>query len=229
MSRPARHTRGIVLSRTNYAESDRILTILTRDFGKVRLIAKGVRNQHSKLAGGIELFSVSEVGFVDGRGELAILVSSRLIKHFGSFLGDLDKVDFAYLCLKSINHITADAADSAYFRLLEQLLSTLDRPDLSLPIISTWWYISLAELTGHKINTVHPIGSKFFAEDQRYVFDSGHGGFISQAGGDISPSHIKFLRLAANQDPQLLIKVRGGDLLAENLVPYLKGFIDFVH
>src|ERR1700676_1640031 len=44
-------TTGIVLRRINYMEADRIITILTPDYGKLTLFAKGVRKANSKLAG----------------------------------------------------------------------------------------------------------------------------------------------------------------------------------
>ncbi|MEK7561678.1 MAG: DNA repair protein RecO, partial [Patescibacteria group bacterium] len=76
-------TKGIVLSRTDYGEADRILSFLTIDHGKVRAIAKGVRKSKSKLAGGIELFSVSDLTLIIGRGELNTLISTRLVRHYG--------------------------------------------------------------------------------------------------------------------------------------------------
>ena len=51
--------KAIVLKRTDYAEADRIIQLLTPQ-GRRTVIAKGVRRQRSKLAGGIELFAVSE-------------------------------------------------------------------------------------------------------------------------------------------------------------------------
>ncbi|MDO8591465.1 MAG: DNA repair protein RecO, partial [bacterium] len=66
-------TQGIVLSRTDFGEADRILTFLTNDHGKVRAIAKGVRKSKSKLAGGIELFSISDLTLIIGRGEINTL------------------------------------------------------------------------------------------------------------------------------------------------------------
>ena len=50
-------TKAIVLRRTDYGEADRILQLLTPS-GKRSVIARGVRKEKSKLAGGIELFSV---------------------------------------------------------------------------------------------------------------------------------------------------------------------------
>ena len=98
-----KNTQGVILARINYAEADRILTVLTRDFGKVSLIAKGTRKEKSKLAGGIELFSVSDIGFVEGKGDLGTLTAARLTKQYNSFFNDLTKIEFGYNCLKLIN------------------------------------------------------------------------------------------------------------------------------
>ena len=53
-------THAIVLRRTNYGESDRILSLLTPE-GKIAVLARGVRKEKSRLAGGIELFSTDDV------------------------------------------------------------------------------------------------------------------------------------------------------------------------
>ena len=76
----AERTQAIVLRRTNFGEADRILTLLT-PLGQRGAMARGVRREKSKLAGGIELFGVSDVVLQQGKGDLATLTSARLI-HF---------------------------------------------------------------------------------------------------------------------------------------------------
>ena len=44
-------TQGIVLRETNYKEADKILTVLTRDFGKRTVKARGCRRKTSSLSG----------------------------------------------------------------------------------------------------------------------------------------------------------------------------------
>lgn len=229
MNNQPKHTKAIVLARTNYGESDRIVKLLTRDYGKIAVIAKGVRKERSKLAGGIELFSVSDIGFILGKSDLATLVSSRLVKHYDAFLNDLEKVNFGYACLKSINKITADAADKHYFLLAEQLMQALNQPEMPLSVISAWWYLQISQLTGHTINTSSLVDGQGFKDGQAYIFDVDHGGFILNENGDIKPNHVKFLRLCQNQDPKLLAKVQGGEELAEDLISYLHGFVEYVH
>src|SRR3989338_4307269 len=113
-------TKGIILSRTDYGEADRILTFLTNDHGKVRAIAKAVRKSKSKLAGGIELFSVSEITIVEGRGEVKTLISTRLVKHYGDIVKDLERTHQAYEFMSMLNKATEDAAEPAYFELLQE-------------------------------------------------------------------------------------------------------------
>ena len=81
--------KAIVLSRFNYGETDRILTVISPDLGKLRLIAKGSRAMKSKLAGGIELFTVNDIAFIRGRTEIATLVSSRMNENFKFILTDI--------------------------------------------------------------------------------------------------------------------------------------------
>ena len=43
-------TDGVILRRVDYGESDRVLTVLTRDHGKLGVIARGVRKPGSRMA-----------------------------------------------------------------------------------------------------------------------------------------------------------------------------------
>ena len=52
-------SRAIVLRRTNFGEADRIVDLLTPS-GRVSVMARGVRREKSKLAGGIELFALCD-------------------------------------------------------------------------------------------------------------------------------------------------------------------------
>jgi DNA repair protein RecO (recombination protein O) len=60
-------TRGIVIKRSDFSESDRILTIFTERFGKVKAIARGVRKVSSKLAGSLEPFMLLGLMLYEGK------------------------------------------------------------------------------------------------------------------------------------------------------------------
>jgi len=70
-------SQAIILSRTDFGEADRIITFLTPDRGKLKAIAKGVRKSRSKLAGALEVFSVSQILVLPGKGEIKALWQHR--------------------------------------------------------------------------------------------------------------------------------------------------------
>ncbi|HLJ56044.1 MAG TPA: DNA repair protein RecO, partial [Chthonomonadaceae bacterium] len=53
---PSYNASGIVVHRTDLGEHDRILTLFTRDKGKLSAVAKGSRRAASRLSGATELF-----------------------------------------------------------------------------------------------------------------------------------------------------------------------------
>lgn len=54
---PSVSTEGIILKRKNFGEADRVLTVLTDRYGKISVIAKGVRRITSRRAGNIEVLN----------------------------------------------------------------------------------------------------------------------------------------------------------------------------
>jgi DNA repair protein RecO (recombination protein O) len=225
--RQAEHTVGIVLKRTNFGEADRIVTLLTKDLGKIQVMAKGVRRERSKLAGGIEPFSISEIGVVKGRGDIDTLTSARLVKHYGDVIvGSIEKLDFAYACLKTINKITQTVDDTSFYLLTEHLFTGLGNPKVSLPVVQLWWYVQIAEATGHGINTEKLVDSGEFSVDNNYLYDYEKDGFYASKGEGFSADHVKLLRLAKGHTPALLGNVTGGSELASDLLPMLNGFVE---
>ena len=68
MPAPRRYaTDAIVLSRFDYGEADRILTILTPGSGKIKAIAKGIRRQNSRIGGSLEPFAELRLALAHGR------------------------------------------------------------------------------------------------------------------------------------------------------------------
>lgn len=192
-------TTGIVLQRTNYGEADRIVTLLTPDHGKLRLMARGVRRPKAKLAGGIELFSVSDITFIRGRGEIGTLVSARLAKHYGRIVGDIGRVQLGYDLLELLDKHTEDEPEPDYFHLLEQALQALDDPAIDSGLIRAWFSAQLLRLAGHSPNLGTTAKGVKLSESQNYVFDFDTMSFEPYAqdgfSGRFSPADIKFLRL----------------------------------
>jgi DNA repair protein RecO (recombination protein O) len=222
------HTRGIVLSRTDYGEADRILTFLTPDHGKVSAIAKGVRKQKSKLAGGIELFSVSEISYIPGKRDISTLISTRLVTHYGQIVKDLNRTNAGYELIKIINKATEEKPEEAYFNLLKQLFEALDDHSVDLELIQAWFAAQLLRQAGHTPNLRTEQGGQKLQAGQTYDFNLDNMSF--QSGETTSADQIKFLRLLFSENiPHTLQKVAGAARLASQsrqlIQPMLQTYI----
>ena len=216
-------TTGIILSRTDYGEADRILTVLTPDHGKLRLLARGVRKVKSKLAGGIELFSTSDITFIQGRGEMGTLISTRLIKHYGHIIDDIDRVQLGYEFIKTLNRATEDHPEKEYYGLMEKAFAALDDTDISTELIRTWFQAQLLKLAGHTPNLHTDGAGKKLETGETYGFDSEDMLFTIQPDGKYSTDHIKTLRLLfSDHSPAATSKVQGINDFLSDLAPLVR-------
>jgi len=219
-------TKGVVLSRTDFGEADRILTILTPDHGRIRAIAKGVRKIKSKLAGGIELFSISQITFIQGKSDIYTLVSTRLDKHFGQISTNIDRTMFGYGVLKRINKTVEDNAGAEYFVLLCSTLEALDDKNLPLPAIELWLSAQLLKLAGHSPNLSIDTSGQKLDQDKNYGFDIDKMAFVDQQTGSYNANHIKLLRLAFRlESPLSLSKVKDIDKVMPDSLQLTKSML----
>ncbi len=191
-------TKAIVLRRTNYGESDRILNLLTPE-GKVAVLARGVRKEKSRLAGGIEPFSVTDVVIHQGRSSLGTLTSAKMLRFFGNILSDLDRLELAGTFLKRLDRAAEQVSIPEHYSLLVQSLNGLNM-NLPIPVISTWFNLNLASISGETVNFLCDINGEDLSSERRYVWDNAELALRPDPRGPISANEIKLARfLLANQ------------------------------
>lgn len=216
-------TTGIVLVRREFGEADRILTVLTPDHGKVQLIAKGVRRSGSKLAGGIELFSVSNMTYLQGRGAFNTLVSSRLIDHYGDIVKDINRTMLGYDLLKLFHKSSEDVVGEEYFNMLRETFEGLNRLELDLRIVELWFYQQMLKLSGHTANLRSDAAGNELEVGTQYLFDFERMAFSPHHNGQYSAHHIKFMRLGFSVvAPAILQQVQGADKLIQDCLQLTK-------
>jgi len=94
-------TQGIVLARKHFGESDRLVTLLTPDFGIVKAVAPGARKYHSSLRGRVELFVVNELMLVKGRS-IDRLIQAQTITSYRGLASNLDKLSASQYLLELV-------------------------------------------------------------------------------------------------------------------------------
>lgn len=124
-------TEGIIIKRRNFNEADRIITVMTRDYGKIQIKAAGVRKITSRRAAHIELLNDALLHLYQGN-IFPILTEAKMIDDFVSIKTDFAKVGLAYHLCELIDGLCPENQEnSSVFFLLQKTLRQLARQDLS--------------------------------------------------------------------------------------------------
>ncbi|MGE5309490.1 MAG: DNA repair protein RecO [Sphaerimonospora mesophila] len=205
-------TKAIVLRRTNYGEADRIVQVITPDHGRLSMMARGVRREKSRLAGGIELFAVCDLVLTRGTkssSDLWMLTGARLGIFFDQIMAEYDRLQFGYEAIKQ----TAGAAETIdepdFYALLEATFSSLNNLNINLKVTETWFYLRLAKLLGNELNTATDASGMKLVEDARYNFDQSDQVFVFNETGRYGSDVLKLLRILVANDPQIASRIQG--------------------
>ncbi len=216
-------TQAILLKRMNYGEADRIVTVLTAANGRQSMLAKGVRKSKSKLAGGLELFSVTDINYIDGRSDLKTIISTRLKEHFRNIVSDVERTMAAYDFLKIVDVFTKHADEPKYFDLLVGGLSGLNDMKIPIAVSNVWFFSNILQINGSDINVEKPLDQPKFKQEEMYSFSYDDMSFCADSSGQFGPNHIKFLRLVDRSlVPEQLVVIAGHDMLASDLQQIVK-------
>ena len=95
-------TEGIILKRTDVGEADSLFTIYTKDFGKIRALAQGIKKEGAKLRGHLEPLNLSSISFVLGKnGER--LTHATLFNYWPNIRTDLAKLKLASRVIETVD------------------------------------------------------------------------------------------------------------------------------
>lgn len=115
---------GVILARRNYSEADRILVVFSKNYGKISLLAKGVRKLSSRKRGHLEVFSQIKLSAAKGKS-LDILTEAEIINSFPKLRDDLKKVAVAYYLMEAVGKTTRE--DEPNTKVYELILRYLDK------------------------------------------------------------------------------------------------------
>lgn len=116
---------GIILARRNFGEADRIISIYSKDRGRISLIAKGVRKPESRKRGHLEIFNHLKFNATIGRG-IDVMTEAELIDDFKEVRKNLKRVSLAYYICEVTGKITHELEQNErLFSLLYENLNKL--------------------------------------------------------------------------------------------------------
>lgn len=140
-------TSGIVLRETETRESDKILTVLTGDLGKISVIARGARRKGSRIAAVCQLLAYSEMTLYQ-RGEWYYLDEGSTIMLFEALRQDFEKLSLAAYFAELTEFLSEGATAPEMLPLLLNALYALSALDKEPLLVKTAFELRLMALSG---------------------------------------------------------------------------------
>ena len=171
---------AIVLKHSDFGEADRMLTLFTREKGKLKAIAKGARKTRSRNAGHVEPFSQVTLQLARGRN-LYIVTQAEAIHTHASLAEDLLRLGYASYIVELLERFSVEEDENgALYRLLRDTLDRLESHDQE-QVAVRYYEIRLLDLLGFRpeLHVCLNCEKEIKAEDQY---------FSSQKGGVLCPN-----------------------------------------
>ena len=145
-------TEAIILRTMDLGEADRVLTVLTPQRGKLRVVAKGVRRPRSRISGGVDVFNDVQLVLAAGRTFDVVTQVSLEDPHL-TLRADLGSTAAAWYLAELADRFCEEHAEShAAFVLLAQALAALDAPPalVSRAVVARWYELHLLGAMGFR-------------------------------------------------------------------------------
>jgi|SRR5690554_2060017 len=146
-------TEAVVLSKMDYGDTSSILSLYTKEFGKISVIQKGARNPKSKKAFITDpLNHLQIIIYKKDSRELQLLSSADLISHFSHLKENFDRLKFALAILELVKNLTPEnESNELIFKGLTRILFLLDTSDESPNIIFGRFFLFFLKEIGYEI------------------------------------------------------------------------------
>ncbi|MCZ7604290.1 MAG: DNA repair protein RecO [Melioribacteraceae bacterium] len=124
-------TNAIVLTKLNFGDTSKIVTLFTEEFGKETCIIKGGRSSKSKFGAIIDVMNHVQVIFYKKQSrEVQLISQADLISHFPHIKQNLDSLKYASGVLELLNSLTiSNEQNSKLFRGTIKILNLMDKEE----------------------------------------------------------------------------------------------------
>lgn len=225
-------TEGIILHQFDLGEADRILTIYTRDRGKVRAVAKGVRRTRSALAGPTQVFTYADLVIYEGK-DLDNLNQVQIKESFTKLREDLFRMAYGAYVLDLVRELTVeDDPNEGMFVLLIQTLRLLAEVE-DLELVTRIFEVRAMTLMGFQPVLEHCLQCTGPLQAGKVAFHPASGGLLCsdcslQAAGkvvQITRGTVEFMKKFLDAPYRQLLKMKLPDYARKELEMIMEPFI----
>ncbi len=227
-------TEGIILKKQNLRETSVILTLLTRDFGKISGVIKGARGPRAAIGHNPQIFSLNDVVFYERkRGNLNSISQCDLKDFFGPIRDDLEKTIYADYFVELTDAVTVEGdTDYTVYGLLLNSLTLLTQP-VSARRVARIFEIKLMDVSGfmpeldkcaHCVDNVDRSGVFSFADGALYCEKC-----RSRAGGGapLSTGTVNFINRVRPMPFGLVSRIKVSRHVGRELESFMRRFVDY--
>jgi len=212
---PTYQADAIVLRRLDYGDADRILTLLTREHGKLAAIAKGARRSKARTGSSLDLFGRSRMMLAKGRNLDVVAQVERRgdVRHIA---GDLRRTAYAGLVSEIADKVLEDRHPvDDVFELVAGTLDRLNDVNRSARVDAAWFVMRMLDVLGYQPQLFDCAGCSQPLPEADAWFSPLLGGVLcsrcgahDQAGSPVSVNSLKVLRVMASDQGELFDRLR---------------------
>ena len=145
--------KAVVISDTNYKEYDKLFTLFTKDYGKIKVYAFNVRREHSKKIGLLRLFSFCEVELKNSNDSYSLL-DAKIIESFDELSNDYDNICYASYFVELVDYFSFENIESEeVFRLLYYTFKALIKGNIDRRLIKNVFELKMLKYEGEYIES----------------------------------------------------------------------------
>ncbi len=153
MQKSLKNFEAIVLKKINYKDTDRIYTLLSKERGKISVLAKGVRRINSKRSGSLDTMNQVVVGIAENSAGFMTLTEVKSINSFKNVKEDLDRSLAGYYMLELVNESVEEESEGyEVFELLKTMLEKLNDPEMKIGFVIGKFEFMLMRILGYELS-----------------------------------------------------------------------------
>lgn len=145
---PNYRAEAVVLRTHKLGEVDRILTLLTRQHGQIRAVAKGIRKTSSKFGGRLEPFTIVDLQLYEGKNLDTVTQAEQLASYATQIVEDYQRYTIASAIVEAAERLTREVSSEKHYLLVVGALRSLAQSEIEPDQILDSYLLRSLSLSG---------------------------------------------------------------------------------
>ncbi len=227
-------TPAVVIKRARLREADRVITLFTRELGKVAAVAKGVRKNKSKLAGHLEILTYTDVTLACGKG-MDTLIGSQTLSPYLAVRNSLERTAYALYFTELVYHFAPEGqTNPSLFELLTETLETLGGA-VNTELLARYFELNLLKDLGYWPELRRCLGCRSELQAVTNYFAPASGGVLCPdcaaailAAHPVSVSGLKVMRFLLENKYESAGRLKLDASLNREIAAIIRAYLHFL-